>query len=652
MSYRYDSLQENILLLNYHEIQDKFSQQVQSPPQLTTWEKAYQEYFTTIPGQNQRLNVIMVIAESFSTVDSKRVDWLYDHFPFFDKMQKDGITFANFIANGCTSETAHIALLQGIEPRQNPTEKSQKSYYTYANYVDTLPVFFNNLWYQTTFLSTVTLDFLNQKDFVQSMQFQSIIGEENFKDEKKYVFDAAPDHVLYEKALEIAQSWSVERPIFLVMQTISSHKPYNTPLGVSKENMYKYVDRNLYAFYTKLKKIWFFDNGILVVVGDHRKMEAINTIEFKKYGMSSHSRVLATIIWKGIKEDQIDKNIIQHVDIFHSLKYLMGSGDVLVWKDFNNIFKSKEEERDRGVRYCRFSERNYAIIKKDGEAYTLRAADDPYIQHYIQAYKTFQYGQLIGTWYDPLYFTNYRTGSFDPDFMVISHRGDPTQDAENSFKGLALAKDYDVQGIEFDVSYTKDKKNVVFHGPSMVNTACWKNAKIYDYTLAELQKKCTFENGESIMTLEDLLQQTKTWFDLVFLEIKVHEPDKAEEQTLDAIETVTRLGLQDKVIFISYDKTANYIIWWYKWIKAGRDAQSVENLHIVGKFPHDYFLINKDLVTEEVVKTMEMLGKKLIVYTVDTQEEFNRIYDLGVRAIITDDVKTIQNALTLKKRGK
>ncbi|MBU0627491.1 hypothetical protein KKG31_03165 [Patescibacteria group bacterium] len=55
---------------------------------------------------------MLILAESFSTVDSKRAGGLYDNMPLFDKMQADGITFTNFMANGCTSETAHIALLQ------------------------------------------------------------------------------------------------------------------------------------------------------------------------------------------------------------------------------------------------------------------------------------------------------------------------------------------------------------------------------------------------------------------------------------------------------------------------------------------------------------------------------------------------------------
>jgi phosphoglycerol transferase MdoB-like AlkP superfamily enzyme len=206
ISYRNSDLQENVLLLNLDAIGNKIESNDAFVPATDIDAKKYEEYFTYIKGQKKKLNVILVFAESFSTVDSKRAGGLYNNFPLFDKVQAEGIMFKNFMANGCTSETAHIALLQGVEPRQLPIEKAEGNYYNYANYTNTLPEFFNSLAYKTIFLSTVTLDFLEQRDFLNEMKFQNIIGEEAFKNEKKYVFDAAPDHVLYNKALQLITS--------------------------------------------------------------------------------------------------------------------------------------------------------------------------------------------------------------------------------------------------------------------------------------------------------------------------------------------------------------------------------------------------------------------------------------------------------------
>ena len=86
-------------------------------------------------------NVIVVFAESLSAIDSMRVGKTYNNLPYFDKIQAQGITFTNFLANGCTSDTAHISLLQGAEPWKFAWE--QDSAYTgYKAYTESLPKFF------------------------------------------------------------------------------------------------------------------------------------------------------------------------------------------------------------------------------------------------------------------------------------------------------------------------------------------------------------------------------------------------------------------------------------------------------------------------------------------------------------------------------
>jgi glycerophosphoryl diester phosphodiesterase len=126
-------------------------------------------------------------------------------------------------------------------------------------------------------------------------------------------------------------------------------------------------------------------------------------------------------------------------------------------------------------------------------------------------------------------------------------------------EAFELAKKYGADGIEFDVSQTKDKQNIIAHGEYLTETTC-PTYKPSDCTLAELKEKCTVKNGEPIMTLEEMLDKVKGMFDYYFVEIKVYTPADAEQQTMDAIQTVLRLGMQDQVIFTSYDKTATYLI--------------------------------------------------------------------------------------------
>jgi glycerophosphoryl diester phosphodiesterase len=104
-----------------------------------------------------------------------------------------------------------------------------------------------------------------------------------------------------------------------------------------------------------------------------------------------------------------------------------------------------------------------------------------------------------------------------------------------------LAKKNGADGIEFDVSQTKDKQNIVIHGDRMRPTVCGKDYVIASHTREELKKDCPLKNGESLMTLEEMLKSVDGLFDYYFVEIKVYIPKDAEAQTTAAIQTVKKL---------------------------------------------------------------------------------------------------------------
>ena len=359
--------------------------------------KKYKDNFRYINWQNKKLNVILIFAESLSAIDSFKVSWINNRFPNIDKIQSEWKMFTNFIANWYTSDTAHVALLRWVEPWNNPQKEINKFYEIYKSYTISLPEFLNNLGYKTIFLSAVTLDFFDQKNFLSWIKFDEIIWDEQFINEKKYVFDAAPDKVLYDKALKIISqlqggSWNY----FLNLQTISSHKPYNTPYWNTLEDAYRYTDESLYYFYQNLINLNFFDDWILIIVADHRKMENIENDELTKYWLSANGRWILAIVWSWISSWKINDEIIQHTDIFYSIKYLLWWEKILTSSKYNNIF-TDFSNRDRWVVYCHFCPfKKYVIVKKNWISYQAKSLDelleknDKNIFDYIESYYDYQ----------------------------------------------------------------------------------------------------------------------------------------------------------------------------------------------------------------------------------------------------------------------
>lgn len=622
----FTSLPDNIISLNFSAIQDYFQWISES-----NLPNNYKDFFGIKKWLRKRPNVIVVFAESLSAIDSLRVGGVNDNLPYFDLIQKQGITFKNFIANGWTSDTAHIALLLGIESIR-PVWSQIYSYSGYKPYTDSLPVFFGKQWYISTFISAASLDFLDQRDFLSGAWFTKIVGEEAFSDQERYTFDSAPDHILYNKTLQTIrqQSWSY----LLVLQTISFHKPYNTPYGKTQSDAIRYADKSLYYFYIQLKKAHFFDNGVLVVVGDHRKMNPLEEKEKEALWSYRYTRSLATVVGTGITPWTVNKNIIQHTDFFYSLKQLVGQWAVMVSKLYNDVLTLKKN-RNRGISYSRYYNNKYTIVEwlNTGKVFNSisEITDDyPLIHKYLASYTAFQYESWLQL-------------SWDKTMAIIWHRGAPLYTTENSLSGFLLAKKQWAAGIEFDVSYTKDKQNIVMHWASVYPTICGDDIQVSTHTLEWLQKNCPLTNGEKIMTLKEMLENIDGIFDYYFVEIKVYDPMNAEQQTKEIIKIVQDLGMQDRVIFTSYDKTATYILWSYSNITAWRDTYNITDLDIIPNMNHQYYLMPQELIKGSMPQEIKDMGKKLVSYTVNTTGELQRLYDLWVRMIMTDNVPLMKH---------
>jgi hypothetical protein len=84
--------------------------------------------------------------------------------------------------------------------------------------------------------------------------------------------------------------------------------------------------------------------------------------------------------------------------------------------------------------------------------------------------------------------------------------------------------------------------------------------------------------------------------------------------------------MQDKVIFISYDRTANYIIGSHKNIMAGRDSYLSSDINLINEFPHKYYFIGKEILTPENILYAKAMNKKIIVYTINTKQDIDALH--------------------------
>lgn len=73
-------------------------------------------------------------------------------------------------------------------------------------------------------------------------------------------------------------------------------------------------------------------------------------------------------------------------------------------------------------------------------------------------------------------------------FVRVGHRGAPTLAPENTLASAREAIKVGVDGIEFDVKFTADRKMIVIHDVDLKRTTNGGEAKVADKTLAELRQ--------------------------------------------------------------------------------------------------------------------------------------------------------------------
>ncbi len=287
---------------------------------------------------NLKPNFIIVLSESLSRIDSKRSGGLYNRLPLIDDVASQGITLTNVIANGSNTSEALVSLLTGEEPYPTRmTEDSLKVRFPPLGCeqgADNLVCQAKKNGYRTIFISNAPLEFQQNRSWLTGIGFDRVEGGESefFEAQPKASFGAAPDQFLFDRALSVIERQA--QPFFLVLMTISLHRPYLVPedaeriSGIDFHNLLHYVDQTTHGFWEQLSQSGFFANGRLVLVGDHRRMTPLEPLELQETGVDSLGRVFGCVVGKGIPADRFVHTPLNLNDLMNILWVDLSGGDV------------------------------------------------------------------------------------------------------------------------------------------------------------------------------------------------------------------------------------------------------------------------------------------------------------------------------------
>lgn len=277
-------------------------------------------------------NIIMVVVESLSAVDSLRAGGVHDKLPELDRIAKQGMMFTNFFANHTYSAGGQVALIQGTPPMPYPT--AVHGVYTSFEHEPSYLPSLKNQGYFTEIVVPIEESQLGFGEWAQAVGFDSLLTRDNvpaFHKAPRFVMQAPADEVLFRETLAHLPALSAKKPYFTVLLTNSTHPPFQHPHGGpnTEKALWNYFDTELGKFFDRLQATHFFDDGIVVITGDHHKRDPIEEQEWQRFGESAPARVPLVIVGKGVPAGVIDNRRFQHADIMRKLNTAISSSDAL-----------------------------------------------------------------------------------------------------------------------------------------------------------------------------------------------------------------------------------------------------------------------------------------------------------------------------------
>ncbi len=193
--------------------------------------------------------------------------------PCLDKLNKESVFCENFFSSGIHTFNGLFSTSTGYPSMYD--EKSMKSYVKKP--FDGLGPLLSGQGYETYFYTTHDPHFDNMEGFYKLNKFEHCISEYDFDGDQKESSLGVPDHVLFDKLIEITNNRKTNKPFVSVLMTASDHGPWRIPKDIpfkptgenQQDNCTLYADWAIGRLMDEAKKQPWYDNTVFIFLGDH-----------------------------------------------------------------------------------------------------------------------------------------------------------------------------------------------------------------------------------------------------------------------------------------------------------------------------------------------------------------------------------------------
>lgn len=229
---------------------------------------------------------------------------------------------------------------------------------------------------------------------------------------------------------------------------------------------------------------------------------------------------------------------------------------------------------------------------------------------------------------------------------IIAHRGGGDLGAENTLEGIEVAAKEGVSWTEIDIQRTKDGFYILNHDGNFQRVA-GDSRTSSEMTLAEIKTltvKNHFESDKAaqpVPTIKEVVEVAKGKIGL-FMELKGKTADT--KMVDDMVSLIKAEHMEEEAVLLSLDyRLIEYIETTYPDIQSG-----YLYYFAVGKIEHllgDYLIMEEREATPDKVDHLKSKGKKVVVWTVNTDESIKTFVNSDVDGIITDHVLAVKDGM-------
>ena len=216
----------------------------------------------------QRPDIVVAFIEGFGSRFVKELGGLPDVAPGWSRLIPEGIFWENYYSNSFRTDRGTVSAFSGWLSYPDVGLMKQTEFHP------ALPSLTRTLeqqGYETGYIYGGAMTNMGKRQYLEDMGFRNLYDDKAFTPEQKSGSWGVPDSIACQKACEIVKDWQGGQH-FLVVQTLSSHEPWDVPyhrLDDKKLNAFAYTDYSVACMVDSLRQLPQWDNLLVILIPDH-----------------------------------------------------------------------------------------------------------------------------------------------------------------------------------------------------------------------------------------------------------------------------------------------------------------------------------------------------------------------------------------------